>query len=72
MLKGRTLTSGQINYQDDDNKAAYVCIVIKDGVFHNMTEEIRLDLIERLSSLSPLAKKDLTITQQPIDLEDMF
>lgn len=69
MVKGRTLTSGQINYQDDDNKAAYICIVIKDGVFHNMTEEIRLDLIERLS---PLVKKDLTITQQPIDLEDMF
>jgi hypothetical protein len=65
MVKGRTLTSGQINYQDNDNKASYLCVVIKDGKFHNMSEEIRLDLIERLQKSAP-------IVQQPVDLEDMF
>lgn len=65
MVKGRILTSGQINYQDTDNKAAYAVVVIKDGKFHNMSEEIRLDLIERLQKSAP-------IVQQPVDLEDMF
>jgi hypothetical protein len=65
MVTDRTLTSGQINYQDNDNKAAYTVIVIKNGEFHNMSEEIRLDLIERLQKSAP-------IVQQPVDLEDMF
>lgn len=72
MLTNKTLTSGQINYQDNDNKAAYSVIVIKDGKFHNMTEAIRLDLIERLQALAPNVKKSAPIVQQPVDLEDMF
>lgn len=72
MLKDRKLSSGQINYQDNDNKAAFTVIVIKNGEFHNMTEPIRLDLIERLQALAPNVKKDAPIVQQPVDLEDMF
>lgn len=62
MVKDKTLTSGQINYQHDDNKVAYTVITIKNGEFHNMTEDIRLDLIKRLQQN----------TKQTIDLEDMF
>lgn len=65
MLTNRVLTSGQINYQSTENKGAYSCVVIKNGQFFNMTEDIRQDLIKRLQDFSPVA-------EQPIDLEDMF
>lgn len=58
------LKSGQINYESQENKGAYSCIVIRDGVFHNLSEEIRLDLIKQLENAG---KK-----QEPIDIEDMF
>lgn len=60
------LKSGQINYESLDNKGAYSCIVIRDGVIHNMSEDMRLDLIRVLESYAPNK-------QQPVvDLEDMF
>ncbi len=60
------LKSGQINYESLDNQGAYSCIVIRDGVFHNLSEDQRLDLINHLESL---AAPNEQIT---IDLDDMF
>lgn len=58
------LKSGQINYESLNNKGAFSCIVIRDGVFHNMTEDIRLDLIKQLQNAAP--------KQEVIDIDDMF
>jgi len=59
------LKSGQINYESLTDRGAFSCIVIRDGVFHNLSEEQRLDLIKILQSQAPNAKPD-------VDLEDMF
>ena len=59
------LKSGQINYESQENKGAFACIVIRDGVFHNLSEEQRLDLIKILQSQGTETKPD-------VDLEDMF
>lgn len=58
------LKSGQINYESLDNKGAFNCIVIRDGVFHNLTEDLRLDLIKQLQNAAP--------KQEVIDIDDMF
>lgn len=58
------LKSGQINYESLDNKGAFSCIVIRDGVFHNLTEDLRLDLIKQLQNAAP--------KQEVIDIDDMF
>jgi hypothetical protein len=57
------LKTGQINFESLDNPGAYSCIVIKDGQFYNLSEDLRQMLIEKL--------------QQPqraetTSLEDMF
>ena len=62
------LWSGQINYKCLDNTSAYCCIVIRDGVFHNLSEDQRLDLIKHLESLG----KKSSIPANKVDLEDMF
>lgn len=58
------LKSGQINYESQENKGAYCCVVIRDGVFHNLSEEIRLDLIKQLQNAGQ--------KQEAIDIDDMF
>jgi len=58
------LKSGQINYENQDSKGAFQCIIIRDGVFHNLSEEQRLDLIRILQDHAPDAPN--------VDLEDMF
>ena len=58
------LKSGQINYESQENKGAYSCVVIRDGVFHNLSEEIRLDLIKQLQNAGQ--------KQETIDIDDMF
>lgn len=58
------LKSGQINYQSLENPGSYACIVIKDGVFHNLSEDIRLDLIKQLQNAAP--------KQETVDLDSMF
>ena len=58
------LKSGQINYESQENKGAYSCVVIRDGVFHNLSEEIRLDLIKQLQNAGQ--------KQEAIDIDDMF
>lgn len=62
------LKSGQINYESQENKGAYSCIVIRDGVIHNMSEDVRLDLIRILESYAP----DKAQSKETVDLEDMF
>lgn len=59
------LKSGQINYESQKNRGSFSCIVIRDGVFHNLSEEQRIDLIKILESQVPHSETD-------IDLEDMF
>lgn len=54
------LKTGQINLASQSNPGSYYCVVIKNGEFHNLTEEIRQHLIEKLQP-----KKINT-------LEDMF
>ena len=69
MLK---LKSGQINYENTEQKGAYSCIVIRDGVFHNLSESQRLDLISILQDCSPTAKKDELDNDLDVDFDDMF
>lgn len=57
------LKTGQINFESLDNPGAYACVVIKDGQFHNLSDDLRRMLIDKL--------------QQPqraetTNLEDMF
>lgn len=59
MTDNYVLTSGQINFQSNNNKNAYSCVVIKNGVFYNMTDEHRELIIRALD------KKE-------INLDDMF
>lgn len=68
MSLNHKLKSGQINYESLKNKGAYSCIVIRDGVIHNMSEDIRLDLIRVLESYAPNTKQPT----KTVDLEDMF
>lgn len=58
-----TLRSGQINFQDNENRGAYACVVIKNGEFYNLTDDLRQIL------LTALQKPEETKTT---NLEDMF
>ncbi len=59
------LKSGQINYENTASKGAYACVVIRDGIFHNLSEDIRVDLIRALQNYASDRK-------ETVDLEDMF
>lgn len=65
MVTKSKLKSGQINYESLTNPGAFSCIIIRNGVFYNLSEEQRLDLIKILESQASVVKPD-------IDLEDMF
>ena len=58
------LKTGQINFENTNNPGAYACVVIKNGEFVNLTDDLHRMLITKL--------------QQPVravptpDIEDMF
>lgn len=60
-----TLKSGQINFESEQHSGSYVCVVIKDGQFHNLTEDLRDQLTELLQAPNGPEK-------QEINIEDMF
>lgn len=60
------LKSGQINFENQDYTGSYACVVIKNGEFFNMTEDLRLQLISALQKEGEPKKKE-----EP-SLEDMF
>jgi hypothetical protein len=43
------LKSGQINFENTAHAGSFACVVIKDGVFHNLSDEMREQLITALS-----------------------
>lgn len=49
------LKTGQINFENTDHPGAYVCVVIKKGEFHNLSEPLRVMLIEKLQRPVPPA-----------------
>ena len=57
------LKSGQINFESTDKPGSYACIVIKNGEFFNMTEELKKMLIEKIQA---------TGRNNETTLEDMF
>jgi len=61
-----TLKSGQINFESNENKGAYACVVIKDGEFFNLTDDLRRMLLDALQAPSGRNNTEST------DLEDMF
>lgn len=63
MRENHKLKSGQINFESLNHPGSYACVVIKDGKFLNMTDELKDLLLEALTN-----------NAQPkiIDLEDMF
>lgn len=63
MIDHFKLQSGQINFKSLNNSNTYMCIVIKDGVFYNMTEELKTMLIAAINA-HPRAETS--------NLEDMF
>lgn len=44
------LASGQINFKSLDNTNSYSCIVIKDGVFYNMTPDLKKILLDAINA----------------------
>ena len=58
------LQSGQINFKSLDNTNSYSCIVIKDGVFYNMTDDLKKMLIAAINA-------PVRAVSTP-DIEDMF
>jgi hypothetical protein len=42
------LKSGQINFESQENTGAYACVVIKDGKFFNLTDELQDLLMEAI------------------------
>lgn len=63
--KDYELKTGQINFENTNNRGAYACIVIKNGVFHNMTEPLRELLLEALQKPKQPLRAETSI-------EDMF
>lgn len=62
MASRSRLKSGQLNYENPDSKGVFTCIVVRDGVFHNLSEDQRLDLIKILQAQG----------EKEIDLREMF
>lgn len=56
------LKSGQINFENQDHPGAFSCVVIKNGVFHNITDEFKDVLIKALQE----PEKEI------ISIDDMF
>lgn len=65
MSKNYRLKSGQINFESTVHSGSYSCVVIKDGVFHNMTEDLRQMLLDALQA--PNGPENVEIS-----IDDMF
>ena len=59
------LKSGQINFENQGNIGAFTCVVIRDGRFHNLTSELRMQLVKILQA------HDCSEPEPPT-IEDMF
>lgn len=57
------LKTGQINFENVDNRDAYSCVVIKNGEFHNLTDDLRQLLIDALNT---------PVRAETTNIEDMF
>lgn len=71
------LKTGQINFESLDNPGAYACVVIKNGVFHNLSDPLRQILIKALQQPSSSQPSAASVEVTPsraatTDLEDMF
>lgn len=62
------LKTGQINFESLDNPGAYSCVVIKNGEFFNLTDNLRDMLIDALQS----PQRAGTAKSESTNLEDMF
>jgi hypothetical protein len=60
------LKTGQINFESVQNRGGYACVVIKDGEFHNLNDELRQMLIDKLQQPTKPVRAETT------DIEDMF
>lgn len=56
------LKSGQINFENVNQRGAYACIVIRDGKIYNLTDDLRQLLLAALNKEPEIS----------VDLEDMF
>lgn len=63
MSERYTLKSGQINFENNSQKGSYSCVVIKDGVFHNLNDDHRRQLLKALNAPQ---------RAETNELEDMF
>lgn len=59
------LKSGQINFENVSNRGSYSCVVIKNGVFHNLTDQHRKQLIEALQQPSSSHPSDTPTKVKP-------
>ena len=73
------LKSGQINFENLDNPGAYSCVVIKNGEFHNLTDDLRRLLLNALQPATGFELERSVLLdaserpENPIpNLEDMF
>jgi hypothetical protein len=57
------LRSGQINFESNSNSGSHACVVIKNGEFHNLTQDLRQILLDALQ---------VPEDKEVINLEDMF
>ena len=77
MSRNYKLKSGQINFENQDHSGSYSCVVIKDGVFHNMNANL-LKLLEQAIEDHKRGnlKAELTLPNGPeideLDIDDMF
>lgn len=56
-----TLKTGQLNFENNNHKGSFSCVVIKGGKFHNLKPEFKKQIIDALEYEEP-----------EIKLEDMF
>ena len=70
------LKSGQINFESVENSGAYACVVIKNGEFFNLTDDLRQQLIDALQQPQRALTTDIegsqTKSPQVTSAEDMF
>lgn len=53
------LKSGQINFESIRNPGSYNCVVIKNGEFFNLTDDLRQQLIDKLQNQTSVSMEDM-------------
>jgi len=66
-MSSHRLKSGQINFENTGYSGSYACVVIRDGVFHNLTGDLKQILIKALNGPDTAQAESETT-----NLEDMF